>query len=229
MPSVSDNPSLFRNIQDSSNIHNGIVVIFKRNRTYPDKEGDGRIVSSADRKRLTSKRSAVEQDTGKAESSSPSGLHSFSQSASAEETSKKNGAIGKLNEKTFFKAKEESPWRSYDEGYDLRVSEFVIVTKKKRPDFKMAKGRLVSEVIAVRKLSDSSRNVSLFMLLQIQEEYFVRCTNAYEFEVELYVVLEHMSISLIQVVAASVHLKEAHVASIVGQVGFQSILFKRRH
>jgi len=123
--------------------------------------------------------------------------------------------------------KEEFSWRSYDEGYDLKVNELVIVAKKKRSDFKVAKGRLASEVVAIRKLSSSSRNTSLSMLLRVQGEYFVRCTNAYEFEVELYVVLEHMSISLVQVVAALVYPKEAHVATIVGQVEFQSISLKR--
>lgn len=58
------------------------------------------------------------------------------------------------------------------------------------------------------------------MLLRVQGEYFVKCTNAYEFEVELYVVLEHMPISLVQVVATLVHLKETHVVAIVDQVGF---------
>jgi len=121
-----------------------------------------------------------------------------------------------LNEKASFKVKEEFPWRSYDEGYDLRVSGLVIVAKKKRLDFKVAKGRLASKVIAIRKLLGSSKNTSLSMLLRVQGEFFVRCMDAYEFGVELYVVLEHMPISLVQVVAAFVHSKEAHVVAIVG-------------
>ena len=53
MPSASGNPSPSRNIQDSSNTNNGIAAKSKRNRIYPDKEGDGRTASSADRKLLT--------------------------------------------------------------------------------------------------------------------------------------------------------------------------------
>ncbi|KAL8644731.1 MAG: hypothetical protein Q9210_007106, partial [Variospora velana] len=53
------------------------------------------------------------------------------------------------------------------------------------------------------------------MLLRVQGEYIVRCKDAYEFEAELYVVLEHLLISLVQVVAAPVHPKEAHMAAIV--------------
>jgi len=60
-------------------------------------------------------------------------------------------------------------------------------------------------------------------------EKFVKCTDAYEFGAELYVVLEHMPISLVQVVAAPVHTKETHVAAIVGQVRFQPISPNRRH
>ena len=58
------------------------------------------------------------------------------------------------------------------------------------------------------------------MLLRIQEKYFVNYTNVYEFEVELYVVFKHMSISLIQVVAILVHSKETHVTSIIDQIEF---------
>ena len=215
------NPSLSRNTQDSSKSI--------RNRKYPDKGGDGRAAGFADWKRLASKRPGVEQDTGKAESSPPSGLHPSSQPAPADGTSRRDAATAKMTRKASFKEKKQSPWRSYDEGYDLRVSGLVTVAKKKRPDSKVPKGRPASEVVAVRKLSGSSRNASLSMLLRVQGEYFVRCTDAYEFGAELYIVLEHMPISLVQVVAAPVHPKEAHVASIVGQVGIQHISPKRRH
>jgi len=93
----------------------------------------------------------------------------------------------------------------------------------------MAESGSASTVVAIRKLSDSSRNVNLFTLLRIQEKYFVKCIEAYEFGADLYVVLEHMPISLVQVVAASVHSRETHVAAIVEQVGFQPVSSKRRH
>ena len=83
--------------------------------------------------------------------------------------------------------------------------------------------RPASEVVAVRKLSDSSRSENLSRLLQIQEEYFVKCIEAYEFEVDLYIVLEHMLISLIQVIAAPIHSQETHVTAIVEQVRLQLV------
>lgn len=213
--SVSNNSSSFRTTQDSSNIHNNIAVKSKRNRTYFDEEDDERVARSANRKRLTSKRSDVEQNTKKAKSSSSSDLHSFIQFVSVDETSRRDDVTEKLNGTTSFKVKEKFSWRSYDEDYDFRVIELVIVTKKKRSNSKVAKNRSALKVIAIRKLSDLSRNISLSMLLRIQRKYFVKCANAYEFEIEIYVVLEHMSIFLVQVVAALVHSKETHVISIV--------------
>ena len=125
-----------------------------------------------------------------------------------------------LQQDTHFRVKEESPWRTYDEGYDLRVSGLVTVVKKRRPVSKMlmTDNRPASEVVAIRKLSGSSRNANLSMFLQVQGEYFIKCIEVYEFRADLYIVLEHMPISLLQVVAAPVQPKEAHIAAIVGQV-----------
>ena len=108
MSSVSDNFSLFRNSQDSSNTYNDIIAKLKRNRTYLDKEDDERIVNVANRKHLIFKRFVVEQNTEKTKSFSSSDFHFFSQSASADETSRKNDVTRKLNEKLFFKIKKES-------------------------------------------------------------------------------------------------------------------------
>ena len=104
---ISDNFSSFKNTQDSSNIHNVIAVKLKRNRTYLDKESDKRIINFANRKRLIFKRFNVEQNTKKTKSSLSSDLHFFSQLASVDETSRKNDAIEKLNEKTSFKMKKK--------------------------------------------------------------------------------------------------------------------------
>ena len=103
------------------------------------------------------------------------------------------------------------------------------MTKKKRPNSKMIKNCSASKVIAVKKFLNLIRNINLFMFLRIQKEYFVRCTNVYEFEIELYVVFKHMLISLIEVVAILVHSKEIHITSIIDQIEFQFILFKRQY
>ncbi len=83
--------------------------------------------------------------------------------------------------------------------------------------------RPASEVVAIRKLSGSGRNENPSRLLQIQRECFVKCIEAYELEADLYIVLEHMSFSLVQVVAAPIHPQEAHVAAIHGQGRLQLV------
>ncbi len=262
VPPASGNPSQSRNTPDSSNPQDNTAAKSKRNRAYPDKDGDRRTASLADRRHLTSTRPGVGQGTGRAKPSPPSDLHPSSQRGPADRTPRKDGATGRSNGKkrrpdvvgaedaslsksrqqnlpasnkpglwqdVSFRVKDESPWRTYGEGYDLRVGGLVTVAKKKRPGSKMAESGPASAVVAIRKLSGSSRNANLSTLLRVQEEYFVKCTEAYEFGADLYVVLEHMPISLVQVVAAPVHPRETHVAAIVGQVEFQPVSPKRWH
>lgn len=102
---------------------------------------------------------------------------------------RKVGATCKLNGKTPFKVKEESPWRMYNKGYDLRVVALVTVAKKKRPGCRMTKGHPASKVVAIRKLSGSSRNVKFSTLLRLQGEYLIKCTGAYKFGADFYLVL----------------------------------------
>ena len=130
-----------------------------------------------------------------------------------------------LQQDTHFVMKKESPWQTYNKGYDLKVSELVTVIKKRQSVSKMlvTDSHSASEVIVIRKLSDSSRNVNLSMFLQVQGEYFIKCIEAYKFRADLYIVLEHMSISLLQVVAAPVQPQKAHMAAIVKQVRFQPL------
>ncbi len=129
---------------------------------------------------------------------------------------------------TSLRVKDEFPWRTYDEDYNLRIDGLITIAKKKRSASKMTatEDRSASEVVAIRKLSDSSRSENLFRLLQIQRQYFVKCIETYEFEADLYIVLEHMSISLVQVVAASIHPQEAHVTAIVEQIRLQLVWLK---
>ena len=249
VPPASCNRSTSGNTQDSSTPKNEITAKSRRKRRYSDTEGNGRSDGSPDGKRLASTRPVVGHDIRKAEPSPRNDLHPSSERAPTGVTARKEGATGKLRKRRHSDAdgadhvsesqlrrqnlsastrpglgqstssviKKESPWRIYDGGYDLSVGGLVTVAKKRRPVSEVA------EVVAIRKLSGSSKNDSLSTLFQVQGEYFVKCTEAYESEADLYIVLEHMPISLVQVVAAPVHPRETHVAAIVGQVRFQPI------
>lgn len=249
---ASGNRSTSGNTQDLSAPKDETTAKSRGKRRHSDTKGNERTAGSTNRKRLASTRPGIGHDTRKAEPSSPNHLRVSSQRAPIGGTTGKDGATGKLNGKrrhsdvdgaedvsaselrrqnlpastrpglrrsTSSGIKKESPWRIYDGGYELRVGGLVTVAKKKRP---------VSEVVAIRKLSGSSRNDNLSTLFQVQGEYFVKYTKAYESEADLYIVLEHMPISLVQVVAAPVHPRETHVAAIVGQVRFQPISPQRR-
>ncbi|KAK3167992.1 hypothetical protein OEA41_004438 [Lepraria neglecta] len=255
IPPASGNRSTSRNTQDSSTPENKTTVKSRRNRRYSDAEGNGRTAGSADRKRLASTRPGVGHDTRKAEPSPRNDLHPSSPHAPTGLTAERDGATGKLNGKRRHSnvdgaenvsasesrrqnlpastrpglrqsassgIKKEFPWRIYDGGYDLRVGGLVTVAKKKRPVSEVA------EAVAIRKLSGLSRNDSLSTLFQVQGEYFVKCTEAYESGADLYIVLEHIPISLVQVVAAPAYPGETHVAAIVGQVRFQPVAPHRR-
>jgi len=73
--SINNNLLSSRNTQDLSNTHDDIAIKSKRNRAYPNKEGDERIASFANRKRLTSTRLGVEHNTKRAKSSFSNNLY----------------------------------------------------------------------------------------------------------------------------------------------------------
>ena len=54
----------------------------------------------------------------------------------------------------------------------------------------------------IKKLLAPSTDAKLSMLRQIQDSFFVSCVEVFHFEDALYVVSEHMTISLLQIVAA---------------------------
>lgn len=113
-----------------------------------------------------------------------------------------------------FTAKKESPWQIYNDGYNLRVGGLVTVAARKRSESSADAAKLV----AIKKLSGPSRDAQFETLRQVQGKHFVSFVEAYRTEDDLYIVLELMPISLVQIVAATVQLREVHVASIVAQV-----------
>ncbi len=108
----------------------------------------------------------------------------------------------------------ESPWQTYEEGYNLRVGGLVTVARRKRLESPLD----AAEKVAIKKLSGPSRDAELSTLRQVQGKYFVKFVEAYSMEDDLYIILEFMPISLVQIVAATVQPREVHVAAIVAQV-----------
>jgi hypothetical protein len=106
--------------------------------------------------------------------------------------------------------KEGSPWRSYERIYQLRlgVGDRVNVAERKSPPF---------DIVTVRSFSGPRIEDKLYMLQRIQHPNFVSAFDAFKFEQSLYIVFEHMPISL-QYIAGNPYINELRLASILGQV-----------
>ena len=105
--------------------------------------------------------------------------------------------------------KDESPWNTYDQDYQIELGGPVTVAERRRPAYGL---------VVIKGFSGPSAKTKLSMLRQIPDSYFVSCLDVFYFENVLHVVSEHMAISLLQIVAAPRYPREHHVAAIIGQV-----------
>lgn len=112
----------------------------------------------------------------------------------------------------YIMTKEGSPWRTYERIYQLRlgVGDRVTVAERKSPPF---------NIVTVRSFSGPRIEDKLRMLQQIQHANFVSAFDAFKFEQSLYVVFEHLPISL-EHIAGNPYINELRLASILGQVSF---------
>lgn len=109
--------------------------------------------------------------------------------------------------------KDESPWKTYTKEHQIELGGLVTVAERKHPAYGL---------VVVKEFSGPSAENKLSMLRHIPEivqtSYFVSCVEVFHFENVLHVVSEHMTISLLQIVAAPRYPRENHVAAIIGQV-----------
>jgi len=109
--------------------------------------------------------------------------------------------------------KDESPWKTYTKEYQIELGGLVTMAERKHP---------ACGLVVVKELSGPSAKNKLLMLRHIPEivqtSNFVSCIEVFHFENVLHVVSEHMTISLLQIVAAPRYPRENHVAAIIGQV-----------
>jgi hypothetical protein len=115
----------------------------------------------------------------------------------------------------YIMTKEWSPWGSYEKIYQLRlgVGDRVTVAEHKSHPF---------DVVTVRSFSGPRAEDVLRMLQRIHHPNFVSALDAFRFEQSLYVVFEHMPISL-QHIAGNPYMNELRLASILGQVSFDAV------
>ena len=85
-----------------------------------------------------------------------------------------------------FKVKKGFPWQTYDEGNNLRIGRLIMVAKRNclgSPD-------VAPKRVAIKILSDPSRNAELSTLCRVQGEHFIKLIEVYGLGDDLWVILE---------------------------------------
>lgn len=118
--------------------------------------------------------------------------------------------------------KYESPWKTFQKVYDLKLKDFTTVAARIFPP---------CELVTV-KLFEKPADGGLDMLQQIRHENFVTFLESYQFEECSYSIFEHVAISLVQIVTSPPYPTELQLAAIIGQVrcdiqGFTGYLLKQ--
>jgi hypothetical protein len=158
-------------------------------------------------------RTAARQDTAKwkaRESASSSESHAIDPKTGLMRLRLVEAVNSGVRAHEYIMVKEGSPWRSYERIYQLRlgVGDRVNVAERKSPPF---------DIVTVRSFSGPRLEDKLYMLQRIQYPNFVSALDAFKFEQSLYIVFEHMPISL-QYIAGNPYINELRLASILGQV-----------
>jgi len=104
----------------------------------------------------------------------------------------------------------ESPWERYTEEYDLDLGGPVVVSVRKAPPV---------ELVQVRAFPTSTAEKTLHMFRHIQHNKIVTALDAFTTDDFLYVVPEHMPVTLEQIVRCPAYADERQLRAILGQVG----------
>jgi hypothetical protein len=112
-------------------------------------------------------------------------------------------------ERKLFRIKHQSPWQTYERGYDLKFDQFVAVATRKAP---------LTGKVTIRKLAGQNAASELDMLRRVDHERFVTLLEIMDHEKTIYMVFEHIFVSLTQVVNCPAYPTERQLAAILGQV-----------
>ncbi|KAK6591333.1 FAD-binding domain-containing protein [Botrytis cinerea] len=120
-------------------------------------------------------------------------------------TQESSGMVGALRLRAAWK----SPWDNYEKIYDLDLGGAVVVAVRKTPPV---------ELVHVRLFSQPTVEKVLHMFRQIQHRNIVAALDAFTTSEGLFMILEHMPISLDQLVSSPAYPDEQQLAAILGQV-----------
>ena len=128
--------------------------------------------------------------------------------------------IGKAQSKTVrsamggplqLRAAWESPWEKYEKVYDVELGGTVEVAVRKASPV---------ELVHVRTFSTAASAKALHLYGQLQHRNLVLALEAFTTDNGLYIVLEHMPVSLERIVRSPAYPDERQLAALLGQVGF---------
>ena len=113
----------------------------------------------------------------------------------------------------------ESPWGKYEKVYDVELGGTVEVAVRKAPPV---------ELVHVRAFSTEASAKTLHLFRQLRHENIVTALEAFTTDNGLYIILEHMPVSLERIVRSPAYPDERQLAAILGQVSFRNP-FKNVH
>jgi len=105
----------------------------------------------------------------------------------------------------------DSPWKSYEKIYDLDLGGLVEVAVRRAPP---------AQLVHVRTFSSAAAEKTLHMFRQIQDRNIIAALDAFITDKGLYIVLEHMPVSLEWIVRSPAYPDERQLAAVLGQVRF---------
>lgn len=107
----------------------------------------------------------------------------------------------------------ESPWEKYEKIYDVELGGSMEVAIRKAPPV---------ELVHVRVFTTQAAPKTLHVYRQLQHRNIVTALEAFTTDNGLYIVLEHMPLSLEQIVRSPAYPDERQLAAILGQVSFRN-------
>lgn len=81
----------------------------------------------------------------------------------------------------------ESPWKTYEKGYDLKLDHFVTITARKAPR---------NGMVAIRKSTRQDAGPKLDMIRRISHKRLITLLEVFDCDETIYVVFEHVFTSL---------------------------------
>ncbi|KAH7305373.1 kinase-like domain-containing protein [Rhexocercosporidium sp. MPI-PUGE-AT-0058] len=103
----------------------------------------------------------------------------------------------------------ESPWKTYEKIYDVELGGLVAVAVRKAGPV---------ELVHVRAFETQAATKTLYVYRQLQHQNIVTALEAFTTDDSLYIVVEHMPISLEQIVRSPAYPNERQLAAILSQV-----------